>query len=285
MLVMAFFYAVVFSWMRRGTNRADLTLAYRFFLALIFLDVSTHLFLYVRHIDEGTLKLDSGWKANAVIHETPTADHVGIRESTSPHYYANRFLMYRSLYELAQAGFPAGNLPGAGLFAEARPAPSIPVEKERLGKQGLGTSLPLSLTPEEIPYFQAYLSKSGEPHGQIALESRTFNSWNFHVVTDRPVLLFLRDGYSPYWKAKVNGSTTPIARAWYHFKAVPLPAGMNRVELRFEPPHIALLLALGYLSLICAMAYAWVMHRNTYRVGNMAAEKSQVRPSLLPAEA
>jgi uncharacterized membrane protein YfhO len=60
----------------------------------------------------------------------------------------------------------------------------------------------------------------------------------------------LRDAYSPYWEATVNDVETPIARAFFNFKAIPVPKGESILSLQFKPPYVTTLYFLAYLSIL-----------------------------------
>jgi uncharacterized membrane protein YfhO len=52
----------------------------------------------------------------------------------------------------------------------------------------------------------------------------------------------------PGWTARVNGSPAPLLRADYLFRAVAFPAGMSRVEFRYEPRSFRLGVAVSLVS-------------------------------------
>jgi len=89
------------------------------------------------------------------------------------------------------------------------------------------------------------------------------------VETDQPRLLLLSEIYYPVgWHAMVSGETAPIYRTNYLLRAVPVPAGIHEVVLRFDPiSHtvgnwisiIATLLA--YLSIFVLVGYTWYRRR------------------------
>ena len=57
----------------------------------------------------------------------------------------------------------------------------------------------------------------------------------YHVSTPSPALLILSEIHYPGWQATVDGQPTPILRAYYTLRAVPVPAGEHTVELSFRP--------------------------------------------------
>jgi uncharacterized membrane protein YfhO len=74
-------------------------------------------------------------------------------------------------------------------------------------------------------------------------------------------LLFLSESYYPEgWKAFLNGTEIPIRRANYHFRAVIVPPGTHKLEMKFEPSgfflgknlslgaNVLVFLSLGYFG-------------------------------------
>jgi hypothetical protein len=80
------------------------------------------------------------------------------------------------------------------------------------------------------------------------------------ATTPSPAMLVLTDQYYPGWEATVDGQPAPILRADYLFRAVPLPAGTHRVEMRYVPHsfHRGLALAgTGLLAVVVLAAVRW----------------------------
>jgi len=65
-----------------------------------------------------------------------------------------------------------------------------------------------------------------------------------HVVidVDAPLRGFvvLADSYYPGWRATVNGTAVPIARANFMSRLVEVPPGKSRVEFRYRPTSLVL---------------------------------------------
>lgn len=77
----------------------------------------------------------------------------------------------------------------------------------------------------------------------------------------------LTDRFAPGWRATVNGAPAVILRADGMFRAVWIPAGASRVEMRHAPPGLGAGLALSALS---ALAAAWAWRR---RAGQRPSER------------
>ena len=83
---------------------------------------------------------------------------------------------------------------------------------------------------------------------------------DLQVETPGPRLLVISENYHPNWRAFVNGIETRLVRANYLWKAVPLPAGNHRVELRYHDPLVAVSawITLSSTLLLLAGAFAWM---------------------------
>jgi len=62
------------------------------------------------------------------------------------------------------------------------------------------------------------------------------------------------------WRASVDGDPAPVLQANALFRAVPVPAGRPRVELRYRPPEAALGAALSALAAVLGLV-AWSRRR------------------------
>ena len=70
------------------------------------------------------------------------------------------------------------------------------------------------------------------------------------TVADRDALLVFLDANTPGWTASVTGAPAPIFSANVAFRAVPIPAGRQRVVFTFRPPHWYLALAVTTVATI-----------------------------------
>ena len=110
-----------------------------------------------------------------------------------------------------------------------------------------------SFTPGEEVWFpdsaRATTPWTSRVNGRITASS--FRSDRITASADMaaPGLLTIAQSYSPYWKAWVNGKPVPLVRANHAFQAVPLPAGLSRVELRYIDPGFRLGLGITLTTL------------------------------------
>jgi len=97
----------------------------------------------------------------------------------------------------------------------------------------------MSFDPREVMYFQENPKISIEPASPLArAEFTRFNMHNLELTTTTTGnnLLFLSETYYPIgWKAFVDGNEIPIYRANYLFRAVVVPPGTHKLEMKFEP--------------------------------------------------
>jgi hypothetical protein len=83
--------------------------------------------------------------------------------------------------------------------------------------------------------------------------SYRLNDVTVQVETPGPALLRLADLWYPDWRATVDGRATPILRADYLLRAVPVPAGRHTVVFRFQPTVVRTGLMLSLVSLVAVL--------------------------------
>ena len=76
------------------------------------------------------------------------------------------------------------------------------------------------------------------------------------VEAATPAHLVVVDGWAPGWRATVDGTPAPVLRANVGFRAVPVPPGRHRVELRYRPTSIRDGLVVSALAIVAAFAVA-----------------------------
>jgi hypothetical protein len=92
-----------------------------------------------------------------------------------------------------------------------------------------------------------------------------------HIVIDvaapRDGYLVLSDAYYPGWTATVDSQSAEIERADIMFRAVKIPAGQHRVEMRYQPQSfsVGLVISIG-TAVILISARLIIRRRNRSRV-------------------
>jgi hypothetical protein len=114
---------------------------------------------------------------------------------------------------------------------------------------------------------------SGSSGRVSPLESRA-DHLAFATVADGPGFLVVVAGFAPGWRATVDGRPAPVRRANVLFRAVAVPGGEHRVELRYRPASIPWGLGLSGLGILAALLSGtarWSTERGALRRGSPAA--------------
>lgn len=84
---------------------------------------------------------------------------------------------------------------------------------------------------------------------------------------DGPAWLVLHDVWFPGWRATVNGESTPIRRANYLFRAVPIGPGQHTVVFEFAPRsyEIGRLISLGTLGVLLVFGGLLILKGVTWK--------------------
>ncbi|MBI3966257.1 MAG: YfhO family protein [Chloroflexi bacterium] len=97
--------------------------------------------------------------------------------------------------------------------------------------------------------------------GVVAIDDYDLAHVALNVQTPEAAWLVVADSYYPGWRAKVDGQAAELYLANYLFRAVRVPAGEHRVELRFEPDTVRVG---GALSLASGLAVALGLLATSY---------------------
>jgi hypothetical protein len=102
----------------------------------------------------------------------------------------------------------------------------------------------------------------GEPLcGLPEFISESNNRLTLRVKTGENGFLVLSDTYYPGWKVYVDGEKGKIYRANYAFRAVPLRAGIHRVEFVYAPLSFKLGAIITFLTIIGCFGMGWISRR------------------------
>jgi uncharacterized membrane protein YfhO len=80
------------------------------------------------------------------------------------------------------------------------------------------------------------------------------------VHANAEALVVVTDAWAPQWKATVDGAEAPLLRANVAFRAVRVPAGRHRVEMRCSPTAVFLGLGLTAVTMLL-LAVVWEVGR------------------------
>jgi hypothetical protein len=80
-----------------------------------------------------------------------------------------------------------------------------------------------------------------------------------------PALVFVSDGYHPWWRAEVDSRPAPVLRAAIAHMAVPVGPGRHAIELRLVRPAVVAaavgITAAAWIALV--LGVAWRVVRRT----------------------
>ncbi|MDM8554393.1 YfhO family protein [Desulfococcaceae bacterium HSG7] len=117
-----------------------------------------------------------------------------------------------------------------------------------------------SKPPEKFTRFIE--NKKNKPqNAKIKLISYTPNQINMEVESDYDGFIVVSDQYYPGWFAEIDGKRTEILRANYIMRAIPVPSGHHKVDMKFRPkPLIAsmILSFVGWTALVgTILVFLW----------------------------
>ncbi len=88
----------------------------------------------------------------------------------------------------------------------------------------------------------------------VSLLRRDKDSLRFNVNAQGPALLRIVEGWSPWWKACVDGESAALIRGDLAFMALPVPEGDHEVELVYRPLPMMIAIGLACLGLaLCGL--------------------------------
>ena len=77
-----------------------------------------------------------------------------------------------------------------------------------------------------------------------------YNKINFKLNISDNGILFIKDSYNDFWKAKINSKDSKIYPVYDIYKAILVPKGISSVELEYNPKLIKRIIFLPYILFI-----------------------------------
>ncbi len=105
----------------------------------------------------------------------------------------------------------------------------------------------------------------GESPGESRVVSFLPDRVEIEVTAHRAAVVVLLDSFDPGWRAWIDGEPARILRANVAFRAIPVPPGRHRVEMRYRPRGLFLGIAVSALTAVIALAAAAVLARGRRR--------------------
>jgi hypothetical protein len=148
-------------------------------------------------------------------------------------------------------------MPRAWIAAQAEVVPDDNAILDRLTGPGFDPhqTVVLEQTPIE-PLGEAAAS----PAGNVSIESYANTQLVLKADMQRAGWLVLSEMFYPGWHVTVDGVPANLYRANYILRAVPLPAGAHRIEMRFMPNSFvigAMMTLVTALGLVLMAVVAW----------------------------
>ncbi len=158
-------------------------------------------------------------------------------------------------------------LPRAFLVGEAQVLPNAATVLERLRTLDPRRAVLLERPRSACAPLTRPQPAAGPPVGVAQVLAYTPTRILLEVDARAPAALVVTDTHYPGWRAAVDGQRVPLLRANFLFRAVCLPAGRHRVELRYEPRafRIGLAITLGTAAVLAVAG--WRGRRARSRAG------------------
>jgi hypothetical protein len=148
-----------------------------------------------------------------------------------------------------------GALPRARRAARAEATPADPqAALERLVDPSFDPRTTVLLDP--LPAEAAGLDASPDPGATTAFEVDEPEHVVIRTRGSRPAVLVLADAFYPGWQARVDGVPAALLRADTAFRAVLVPPGTHRVEMRYRPRSFRVGAGLATLATLALAAGA-----------------------------
>jgi hypothetical protein len=198
---------------------------------LTLVDASTQVYFFTW---EKTIHL----KETGVITEAPSSNFLGAELPEQTYVQTDSLISLRPYMELAESRLNPERLPSPALYFAAHAERDISSERSLLAPGAKYSSLGLAAEAFSDPAYSDFLGKPGREGGSAKIVAQDFNHLDISVSSPESALLFVRDGYSPFWNAEVQGRKVKPVRALFNFKAIAVPAGDSLVKLEFHPPMV-----------------------------------------------
>ena len=125
---------------------------------------------------------------------------------------------------------------------------------------------PATLPPDDAALAAIAAAAPAVPVGGHVIRYRA-DDLALRVNCPQAGFLLLTDRWSRSWTARVNGQPVPVDGGDFLFRLIPVKAGENLVEMRFEPPWVFPLLALSWTTLLAvAVGSVWQIIRRRNKI-------------------
>lgn len=127
----------------------------------------------------------------------------------------------------------------------------IPIDSVNVQKSEMPTFDPAETTLVDERFRESLGAEQPSlmPGDTIVMTSYTPNAVSYDVTTAKGGVAVFSEVYFPWgWKATIDGNDAPIARVNYILRAMRVPAGKHKIEMRFDPESIHVTASIAYAS-------------------------------------
>jgi hypothetical protein len=209
-------------------------------LGLLFVDISTNAFWWVRHV-AAPIAFKQGrqdFTPSPESEQRPAGD------------YSSALLVHRAVLE-AETRY------GTGLRALPRMALATSVRPFTQDSQSSVTELLangiIEISPEDLrtPLVAAFTTKPSDVdlanRVRVARATNTYNSITVVAVSDRPAILFCKILYNSPWLVLIDGKPASTVRAFGTYLGVLIPPGQSEIAFLCAPTFLKMALGISVL--------------------------------------
>ncbi len=239
------FILILKSWVNDNERE---NIIYKFiFILIVFIDVSSQAFI---HISKLLYQDNSNYPMNYIIEEINDSG-IGFKKTSHPgHKYINSSFMMKVNRDVKSSGLDFSLLPDYGVLNNYKFYDSLENRYIKVDNQNriIESSLLHHKHHYEIENYLKNENVNGKPVIRRSLKG--YNKVLFNIKSTNKDILFIKDSYSKFWKAKINSVSTKIYPAYGVFKAILIPEGNSIIELEYDPKILKYLMLLAYSSLL-----------------------------------
>ena len=132
----------------------------------------------------------------------------------------------------------------------------------RLGDEAIRTALSPSVNLRESVVLDQPVSLGAcTDHGDAKVDLYKNQQVGLRVQTQCPGVLVLSDNWFPGWNATLDGKSVPILEADGALRAIAVPGGVHRIEMRYSPASIGWGGAVSLMTFLVIAAMAVIRKR------------------------
>jgi hypothetical protein len=116
---------------------------------------------------------------------------------------------------------------------------------------------PTTVALLEVPAEGPLPAAGDTSRDEAVIDAFHHNSIELHVRSSAPALLVVAEAWYPGWCATVNGVPSEVLPANVWMRAVRVPAGESRVEMRYVEPSLGRGVVISLCALLVLVMISW----------------------------